>query len=207
MKGKFITFEGIEGCGKSTQIELLKNYLKKEKNLERVLTREPGGTVLSEKIRELLLSKEYGCMLPETEALLFAASRSQHTGELIIPSLENETWVLCDRYFDSTMAYQGAARDLNMNDLRMITNFATYGLTPDTTFLFDLSVETAFSRIRGKRDLDRMECESKKFHEDVRKGFLNLAKENPDRFKVFDGTKDINSIYTEMVEFINKRYF
>ena len=158
MKGKFITFEGVEGCGKSTQTKLLKDFLEKE-NIQIMATREPGGPIIAEEIRNLLLDPIYKEMLPETEMLLYMAARSQHTGEWIIPALEAGKFVICDRYYDSTIAYQGAARDLDRKMIDMIRAYATYGLVPDLTILIDMPAEVGLTRISG-RAIDRLEQES-----------------------------------------------
>ncbi len=187
-KGFFITFEGIEGCGKSTQTKALADYFEKN-NFPFIVTREPGGTLISEKIREILLDNANHEMNPETELLLYMASRSQHTGTKIIPALTEGRHVICDRYYDSTLAYQGAARDLDTKFIDLLIDFATYSTTPDLTFLLDITVEESQRRIchRGK---DRMEEESKEFHEKVRIEFLNLANKYSNRYIVIDGTLD-----------------
>lgn len=192
MKGIFITFEGVEGCGKSTQAKMLADFLKKN-GFEVLLTREPGGPKISEQIRAILLDKHNSEMLPETELLLYMASRSQHTGEWIIPALEKGKIVISDRYFDSTLAYQGAARKINLNIIDTITRFATFGLVPEITFLIDLSPEAGLKRIR-KDDADRLENESLDFHRRVREGFLKIA-EKEKRFTIIDGDKTVSQIH------------
>lgn len=191
-RGLFITFEGIEGCGKSTQTRALAEYFEKN-NLPFIVTREPGGTFISEKIRKILLDNENHEMNPETELLLYMASRSQHTGTKIIPALDQGNHVICDRYYDSTLAYQGAARDLDANFIDLLIDFATYSTSPDLTFLLDITVEESEQRIchRGK---DRMEQESKAFHQKVRNEFLNLAKKYSNRYIVIDGTQEAEII-------------
>jgi len=191
MKGIFITFEGIEGCGKSTQVELLRDHLEKE-GMEVILTREPGGTEISERIRELLLDPTYKEMLPETEVLLYAASRSQHTGQKIIPAIESGKVVISDRYYDSTIAYQGAARRIDETSIKFLCEFAAYHHEPDLTFLIDVAVETGLGRINPEL-ADRLEQESMDFHRKVRKGFLDLAEKHP-RIIIIDGQKSINEI-------------
>jgi len=186
-KGLFITFEGIEGCGKSTQTKAIADYFK-ENSFPFLVTREPGGTFISEKIRDILLDNANQEMNPETELLLYMASRSQHTGTKIIPALSEGKHVICDRYYDSTLAYQGAARALDTKFIDLLIDFATYSTSPDLTFLLDISVEESEQRIchRGK---DRMERESKEFHQKVRNEFLNLAKKYNNRYIVIDGTQ------------------
>ncbi len=201
-KGLFITFEGIEGCGKSTQARMLKEFLINE-GKSVFLTREPGGPKISEEIREILLSVENKEMLPQTEVLLYMASRSQHTGEWIIPELEKGKIVISDRYYDSTFAYQGAARKINGKLIDTIRRYATFGLVPDITFLVDLPEEIGLSRILAK-DADRLEQESMEFHKRVRDGFLDLADKEPERFVVLDGKKSINEIYNDVIDIIKK---
>ncbi|MCD4818886.1 MAG: dTMP kinase [Candidatus Cloacimonetes bacterium] len=198
MKKMFITFEGIEGCGKSTQAKLLKKYLI-EKGHKVLLTREPGGPQISEKIRELLLDPFNKEMLPETEMLLYMASRSQHTGEWIIPALQKGKFVISDRYYDSTIAYQGAARKIDLNIINTITKYATYGLVPDITFLIDLPAEVGLSRISPDK-ADRLEQESLEFHQRVRKGFLNFAENNKNRYVIIDGKDNIEDIQKNIIK-------
>jgi len=194
----FITFEGIEGCGKSTQAKMLKKYLE---NLGKkvLLTREPGGPKISEDIRSILLDTNNHEMLPETEMLLYMASRSQHTGEWIIPALEKGIFVISDRYYDSTIAYQGAARKIDRNIIDTITKYATFGLVPDLTFLIDMPAEIGLSRI-SRTDADRLERESLEFHEKVRKGFLEIAEIEKERYIVVDGYKSIEEIHEFIIE-------
>ncbi len=206
MKGKFISFEGIEGCGKSTQSKLLAAYLKENKSLNIRSTREPGGPKISEQIRNILLSIENEEMLPRTEALLYAAARSQHTGEWIIPELRRGIWVISDRYFDSTTAYQGDARGLSIKSLEMLTNFATYNTKPDLTILVDLPAEIGLSRI-NPGEADRIEKEAIEFHRKVRKGFLRIANEEPERIYVVDGKLGIEEIHKKIIKEVNRRYF
>jgi len=201
-KGLFITFEGIEGCGKSTQARMLREFFKKQ-GKPVFLTREPGGPKIAEEIRKMLLSVDNKEMLPETEVLLYMASRSQHTGEWIIPELEKGKIVISDRYYDSTFAYQGAARKIDGKLIDTIRRYATFGLVPDITFLVDLPEEIGLSRILAK-DADRLEQESMEFHKRVREGFIDLAKKEPDRFKVLDGKKGIKEIHNDIISIIDK---
>jgi len=196
MRGKFITFEGVEGSGKSTQIKLLADFLTC-KGIAHLCTREPGGPPISEEIRSILLEPTFKTMLPRTELLLYAASRCQHTGEWIIPALNDGKTVLCDRYYDSTFAYQGAARELDMENIRNLTQFATFGIIPDLTIILDLPVEDGRHRIRG-RVLDRLEQENRGFHEKVRQQYLMIAAAHQDRCLVFNATKDILWIHREI---------
>jgi len=205
MKGLFITFEGIEGCGKSTQIRLLNEHLMK-RGYRTVLTREPGGTAIGERIRDILLDVEHGNMSPKTELLLYAAARSQHIFERISKALGDGSIVLSDRYADATAAYQGAARRIDPEAVEAVHRIATDGLLPDITFLLDCPAETGLSRIklRGKkcassRNLDRMEREDIEFHERVRSGYLDIAKREPGRVKVIDSKMDIGAIHERIV--------
>jgi dTMP kinase len=197
-RGLFITFEGIDGCGKSTQARGLERRLEEEGNAP-LLLREPGGTPISEDIRRVLLNPDNSSMAPENEALLLAASRSQLLKEVIIPRLEKGTIVLCDRYIDSTLAYQGFGRDLPQKWLRQINRLAFELAIPDKTFLFDLPVDVALSRL-GNRQRDRIEATGVDFLEKVRNGFLTLAEQESDRYIILDGQnqseeleKDISS--------------
>ncbi len=202
MTGTFITFEGIEGCGKSTQAKMLKEYLEKLSQ-PTLLTREPGGPEISEKIRRILLSVDNDEMLPETEMLLYMASRSQHTGQWIIPALQKGMWVISDRYYDSTLAYQGAARKIDRQIIDLITRYATYGLVPDITFLVDLPAEIGLSRIAAK-DADRMEKESLAFHRNVRDGFLAIAASEQARYVILDGKKSIDEIHLDVIKAVEE---
>lgn len=199
-KGLFITFEGIEGSGKSTQANLLVAYLK-SRNLPYILTREPGGTPISEAIRSILLDPHYREMKPETELLLYSASRAQHTGELILPALQAGKIVICDRYYDSTYAYQGAARELDFALIDTITRFATYGRSPDKTFLLDLPVDSGLGRITS-RQLDRLELEKAEFHHKVREQFLLIANKYPSRYIVLDALESRETIHQKIVSIL-----
>ena len=195
MKGIFITIEGIDGCGKSTQCEMLKDYLK-ESGKDFIFVREPGGTVIGERIREILLDKKNTQMTARTELLLFEAARAQITDEVIRPALEEGKIVICDRFFDSSSAYQGMARGMGMDFVAGLNMAATGGLAPDVTFFFDISAEEALER-RGKRGeaSDRIELAGLKFQEDVRRGYLELAKESDGRVITIDATKEIDEIF------------
>jgi len=198
MKGVFITFEGIDGCGKSTQCELLKNYLEST-GKDFVFVREPGGTVIGERIREILLDKKNTRMTARTELLLFEAARAQITDEVIRPALEEGRIVLCDRFFDSSSAYQGKARGMGMDFVASLNMAATGGLKPDITFFFDISVEEALAR-RGKRGeaSDRIELAGLKFQEDVRSGYLELAGNSDGRIVTIDAKLGIDEIFEQI---------
>jgi len=198
MNGIFITFEGIDGCGKSTQCELLKDYLEGI-GKEFIFVREPGGTVIGERIREILLDKKNTQMTSRAELLLFEAARAQITEEVIKPALEQGKIVLCDRFFDSSSAYQGMARGMGMDFVASLNMAATGGLKPDITFFFDITVEEALAR-RGKRGeaSDRIELAGIKFQEDVRKGYLQIAEESDGRVVTIDATQGIEEIFEQI---------
>jgi dTMP kinase len=189
----FITFEGIEGCGKSTQAKRLVNRLR-ELAVPLVFTLEPGGTNVGQKIRHILLDSRNQHLSPLTELLLYAADRAQHVEEVIKPALEQEKWVLCDRFFDATTVYQGYARGLDMKLIVTLNEKASPGIRPDITFLIDCAVEIGLeralkrNRIQFQEGQDRFERETKDFHEAVREGYLTMAMEDRERFVVIDGT-------------------
>jgi dTMP kinase len=197
---RFITFEGIEGCGKTTQIRLAEAWLR-ERGIPVVATAEPGGTPLGRKIREMLLNRGSCAISAEAELLLFAAARAQHVRETIFPALEAGRWVLCDRFADATAAYQGFGRGLDDGFIRTLNTFSTLTVMPERTILFDLPVETGLARaekraagIRPEEAEDRFEQEEKAFHGRVREGYLNLAAEEPERFRIIDGAADIETV-------------
>jgi dTMP kinase len=198
MKGIFITFEGIDGCGKSTQCEMLKDYLT-EYGKEFIFVREPGGTEIGERIREILLDKKNTLMTARTELLLFEAARAQITDEVIKPALDDGKIVICDRFFDSSSAYQGMARGMGMDFVASLNMAATGGLKPDITFFFDISAEEALER-RGKRGeaSDRIELAGLKFQEDVRQGYLELAKSSEGRIVTIDAKLGIDEIFEQV---------
>ena len=203
MKGLFITFEGTEGSGKSTQVRMLEAVLRKM-DIPCLKTREPGGPPISEAIRAILLNPAFTEMQAETELLLYMASRAQHTAQWIIPALERGEIVLCDRYNDSTIAYQGAARDLDQDFIAALAKFATRSRVPDITFLVDIPVETGLARIQS-RELDRMENEAIGFHRKVREQYLRLASSQAFRYIVLDGTLDPNAIHTLILNHVLSR--
>ena len=189
-RGFFITFEGGEGCGKSTQIASVATYLEAT-GRQCVITREPGGTPLAEEIRDLLLSAKRGAsILPKTELLLFAAARAQHVEELIRPALESGKCVISDRFVDSSYAYQGGARNLGNDSAVSINNFAIGGCMPDLTILLDLEPEEGLKRahIRDDGNTDRMGAQKLEFYKTVRAAFLGIAAKNPERFAVVDSS-------------------
>ena len=211
---RLITFEGIEGSGKSTQMKLVTRYLM-EKHVPLLMTQEPSGTDIGRKIGGILFNREHHYMCAETEAFLFCAARAQHVRELIIPALNQNKVVLCDRFSDATYAYQGAARGLDSEFIKIINDYSAMGIKPDLTLLFDLPVETGLRRAT-KRDIclldssfsDRFERESLNFHNKVREGYLNIFHSEPGRFRLIDATRDIDTIQEEVrrqiMEFIGK---
>ena len=195
-RGKFITFEGGEGCGKSTQIKRLKESLERD-GVEVVLTREPGGTWLSEEIRHLIKDQTTDAPCDRSELLLFLAARAQLVRNVIRPALEAGKWVLSARFSDSTLAYQGYGRGLPLGDLRQMNDFACEGLKPDLTLLLDVPPETSCARMRKREaatatTADRIEKAGDEFHARLRAGFAGLAKAEPDRIVTIDanGTPD-----------------
>ncbi len=201
--GLFITFEGIEGCGKSTQARLLAGALE-EHGCGVLLTREPGGPPIAEKIRALLLDRDHTEMLPETEVLLYMAGRAQHTGQWILPALNEGRVVVCDRYYDSTLAYQGMARGIDEAAIRAQIAFATFGLAPHVTFLIDLDPAVGLARINPAH-ADRLEREGLEFHRRVREGFLQVAKEEPRRYIVLNGQMSIEELHGAIWRIVAQR--
>ena len=192
--GLFISFEGVDGCGKSTQVKLLKDRIGSERR-EVELVREPGGLKISEEIRKILLSPDNSAMNFETEALLMTASRAQLTEEVIRPLLAKGFFVIADRFSYSTLAYQGGGRKLDINILKKINSFATKNLAPDITFLIDIKPEDAIIR-SGLISPDRIEGAGIELQKDVRRTYLSLAKEFSNRFIILDGYNSINSIHS-----------
>lgn len=207
-KGFLISFEGGEACGKSTQIKKFQEYLKEEQ-IDFVCTREPGGTELGEQIRNLLLHSKHE-MTPETEFLLFSASRAKIVQDVVKPALERGSLVVMDRYFDSSYTYQGFAGSLNLQDLKNITDFAIKGAVPDLTFLLDISFEDGMKRKNNDenlKNLDRIEAKGKAYHDKVRQGYLNLARENPERICIIDASKSIDEVFEKIKNEFKKRFF
>ena len=194
----FISFEGLDGCGKSTQALLLKQRL--ETNGKRVLLlREPGGTKISEKIREILLDKIHSEMNPIAEIFLFSSARAQLVSEIIKPALQENDIVICDRYVDSTTAYQGFGRGISLESVRAINTIATQELLPDVTFFLDIPVHEAIHRRKKSRnENDRMEEAKISFFHNIYNGFLSIMNNEPQRFLRIDGMKSINDIHNEV---------
>lgn len=199
-KGLFITFEGADGCGKTTQITMLKDYLENS-GYDVVLTREPGAKGLGEKVREILLNYD-GEVSDKCESFLFLADRAQNIDTIVNPAVKAGKIVLCDRHIDSTVAYQGYGRGLDLERINMLNRLATDGKTPDLTLVFDIDVETSMQRV-GKNK-DRMESAGVEFHNKVRNGYLEIAKLNPERVKVIDGRETIEKVFENVKSVVNK---
>ena len=202
MVGKFISIEGVEGAGKSTQVSFIQDYLT---NLGKivVVTREPGGTELSEKIRNLLLEPSSNSMANDTELLLMFASRAEHVSKVINPALQRGEWVLCDRFLDATYAYQGGGRGIQRQRIQQIADWTLRGLIPDLTLLFDLPVELGLERVlERKEDMDRFEQEKIDFFQKIRKSYLKSAKAEPNRIKIVDASLSITEIQEQLTQLI-----
>ena len=206
MSGLFITMEGTDGSGKSTQLQLLQQYLT-DKGFNVVLVREPGGTRISEKIRTIILSKKNRDMNYMTEALLYAASRAQLVNQVILPELKKGSVVICDRFVDSSIVYQGIARELGIDVVKKINNIATGGLTPDITFFLDLDLKSSLKRKKEQKELDRIESENAGFHKKVYEGYKKLSQDDGGRIKVIDATKSIQQIHKNIVKHLEKLFF
>jgi dTMP kinase len=200
-QGVFITFEGVEGSGKSTHIALLASYLQ-EKGYAVCLTREPGGTKIGERLRHFILNLQHSEMDPKTELFLYLASRVQHLAEVIRPALIEGKIVLCDRFTDATLAYQGYGRALKPAAIRPIVNYAAQGIRPDITFLLDVAVREGLRRLQGRGLPNRLDAEAVHFHEAVRKGYLALAHREPKRFRVISTQSKIESVQEKIRESI-----
>ncbi len=198
----FITFEGPEGSGKTTQIKLLTLFLQNQ-GFEIVATREPGGTSIGDQIRATLHAVENGEMQPVTEVLLYSASRAQLVRELIQPALQDGKIVLCDRYADSTLAYQGYGRGLNLPDLQALTKIATGGLKPDLTLFLDIDVEQGLARrISGGDEMNRLDLETVAFHQRVRAGYHELMQADPQRWVVVDANRPPDLVQIDLRQII-----
>ncbi|MDQ5888749.1 MAG: dTMP kinase [Pseudomonadota bacterium] len=200
MFGKFITLEGIDGAGKSTHLGWLQDWLR-ERAIEHVITREPGGTPLGEKLRELLLHHD---MHLETETLLMFAGRREHIAEVILPALQAGSWVVSDRFTDATFAYQGGGRGLGIERIEVLEHWVQSGLQPDLTLLFDVPLEVSRERLAKTRVLDRFEQEQQDFHQRVRNCYLERARRDPARIKVIDSTRPIEIIQQELATLLQE---
>jgi dTMP kinase len=201
MKGIFVSFEGIEGTGKTIQSKLLYEYLIK-RGIKVILTEEPGGTQIGLKIREMLLSVEHKEMIPIAELLLYNASRAQHIKEVILPAIDKGAVVVTDRFTDSTVAYQGYGRGIDLNLINSIQKIVTAGLQPHITILLDLDVEVGLKRNKGINKTDRLELEDIEFHKRVRSGYLEIASKEPERIKLINASDGIEEIHRKIVNIV-----
>ncbi|CAM4401793.1 dTMP kinase [Paenibacillus alkaliterrae] len=206
-KGIFITIEGGEGAGKSTLIELLSNTMV-ERGISVVTTREPGGIPIAEQIRSVILDRSHVTMDARTEALLYAAARRQHLVERVVPALERGNIVICDRFVDSSLAYQGHARGLGMDEVRAINRFAIQDVMPDLTLYMDVSPEVGLSRIAqaAEREVNRLDLEKYSFHERVREGYLMLLKQYPDRILRINAEQSPEMVLYDVLAAIDHRF-
>lgn len=203
-EGIFLTLEGIDGSGKTTQMQNLVEHL--EKSGKQVLSlREPGGTGIGESIRQILLNRAHTAMSMETELLLFAAARAQLVRQVIKPALEQGIWVICDRFMDSTSAYQGYGRSLDLTMIRQLQDIAVSDCRPHLTLLLDVTVDVAEKRLAGRKSkADRLDLESRAFMERTRLGYLKLAKEEPDRFRLIDASKTEKQIEHQILKVLRE---
>ncbi|MBV1875985.1 MAG: dTMP kinase [Cycloclasticus sp.] len=201
--GKFLTLEGVEGVGKTTNLGFIADYIKSA-GKEVVITREPGGTKIAETIRGLLLDHDEEPLCDESELLLMFAARAQHLKNVIVPALESGKWVVCDRFTDATYAYQGGGRHFKMNDISWIENFVQKGLVPDQTVLLDLSVDIGLQRAASRSEPDRFESETKVFFENVRQVYLDRAKAEPNRFYVVDASQNLEQVQKCISSYLDK---
>lgn len=199
-RGLFITLEGIEGTGKTTQARLLKEFLT-AKGYTVNVTKEPGGTVIGDRIRQILLDASHKEMDAITELLLYFASRRQHIKELVLPAVERGEIVICDRFVDSTVAYQGYARGIDLNLISMLTKAVTGGLLPDLTILLDTDVENGLKRNKGKK-FDRLELEAIDFHKRVREGYLIIAGKEPERIRLVNSSESVSVTHGRITEVV-----
>jgi dTMP kinase len=204
MRGFFITFEGIEGSGKSTQIGILARYLTR-KGHRVVVTREPGGTRFGEQIRKILLSIRNHRLDPRAELFLYLASRTQHLEEIIRPALRKGRVVLCDRFSDATLAYQGFGRQLDMKFVRPAVHYAAKGMIPDLTLLLELDVRNGLNRVRHRGRSNRLDREQRAFHERVRSGYLRLARKDRKRIKMIEASRDPKTVADEIRRMVDRR--
>ena len=202
MKGKFISVEGTEGVGKTTNIQCIASWLD-ERGIAYISTREPGGTALGEKIRGLLLDKENSGMATSAELLLMFAARAQHLEEKIIPALAAGTWVLCDRFTDATYAYQGFGRGLNLEYIKQLETLVQGDVHPDFTLILDIDPELGMSRVRARGELDRFESEALEFFDRVRAGYRERASDNPARYCLVDASSPLAVVQEHIIEALN----
>ncbi len=204
MTGKFISIEGVEGAGKSTQLAFIQRYLS-EQGKQLVVTREPGGTELGEQIRTLLLTPTTTGMASDTELLLMFAARAEHVEQVIKPALERDDWVLSDRFVDATFAYQGGGRGIDLQRISTLSDWTLKGLQTDVTFLFDLPVEIGQQRVLSRNEgIDRFEQEKVDFFQRIRELYLQRAQQEPNRIKVIDASKSIVEIELQLTVLLDK---
>jgi len=199
---KFITLEGVDGAGKSTCIKFIKKYLR-DKNLNYLFTREPGGTALGEKLREILLHDD---MNPETETLLMFSARNEHVYQIIKPNLKDGINVISDRFTDATFAYQSGGKNVPMEKITTLKNWVHKDLKPDLTLLFDLPTDVSLSRLKSDGNLDKFEKEAADFHRRIRESYLDLAKKEPKRFQIINSNQNINIIEKEIYFVLDKLF-
>ena len=204
MSGLFITFEGVDGCGKTTQIKLLKEHLEKN-NKKVVLIREPGGTNISEKVRDIILDVNNDEMAPVCEMLLYAAARAQLVKQVINESLMDNAIVLCDRFIDSSFVYQGIARGIGIEKVKRINDIATDGLMPDVTLFFDIAPDVALKRRSMASSVDRIEKEKLEFHKMVYNGYKKIMAMYPDRIKRIDASCDIDQVTSQVFQKVQQK--
>jgi len=198
LKGIFIALEGPDGSGKSTIMKKIMDYFK-DKKVEFVGTREPGGTEIGEDIRKIILDRKNKHMAAETEALLYAASRGQHVHEKILPALKMGKVVICERFILSSLAYQGVGRELGIEEVRIINDFAIRGIRPDLTLFFDVDPEETLNRKTKKMGGDRLEKEGVEFHREVYHGYKKLLQKYPDNIKIIDATQDVEKVFEQCI--------
>lgn len=196
-RGQFITLEGTEGVGKTTNLEFIKQWLEKQ-GIALTVTREPGGTPLAEELRELLLAKRSEAVDPTAELLMIFAARAQHLNQVIIPALNRGEWVLCDRFTDATYAYQGFGRGLSTELVERLENMVQGELRPDLTIVLDIDVETGLARAGQRAELDRFESEAVDFFHRVRKGYQTRAEQAPDRYRVVDAGQSLDGVQSDL---------
>lgn len=205
LRGKFITFEGTEGTGKTTQIQLLQEYLRLQ-NVKTVVTREPGGTKLGEQVRDLLLEPATVPFDASTELLLMFAARAQHLEEVVYPALRDGAWVLCDRFTDASYAYQGGGRGIPDSEIRKVESAVHENFKPDLTILLACALETAMQRIDRRGEKDRFERESSEFFKRVQDAYLRLAENHPERFVVIDAGQEIEEVASRIRQILDTKF-
>ena len=198
MKGKFITVEGIEGVGKSTNIEFIRSFLEASADKHVVVTREPGGTPVGEEIRKLLLDHRYDGMSSDAELLLMFAARAEHLAQVILPALDNGYYILCDRFTDATYAYQGGGRNIPFERIAMLEDWVQGELRPHLTLLLDVPVATGMQRAENRSQADRFELEQHEFFEHVRNTYLSLAEREPERIRIIDAAQSLEDVQSQI---------